>query len=47
MVEAMLDFTNQLTSIGFEVLTAVVMNVAIFWDIAPSRLYVNRLFGRK
>jgi hypothetical protein len=28
--------------VGFEVLTAVVMNVAISWDIAPCSPYVNR-----
>jgi hypothetical protein len=28
------------TNIGFEVLTAVVMNVAIFWDISPCSPYV-------
>jgi hypothetical protein len=31
--------------VGFEVLTAVVMNVALFWDIAPCSPYVNRRFG--
>jgi hypothetical protein len=31
--------------VGFEVLTAVVMNVAIFWDIAQCNPYVNRRFG--
>jgi hypothetical protein len=30
---------------GFEVLAAVVMNFAIFWDIAPRRPYVNRRFA--
>jgi hypothetical protein len=30
---------------GCEVLTAVVMNVAIIWDIAPCSLNVNRRFG--
>jgi hypothetical protein len=31
---------------GFEVLTAVVMNSTIFWDITPcSPLRVNRRFG--
>jgi hypothetical protein len=34
--------------IGFEVLTVIVMNVAIFWDIVPCSLHVNRhLQGRK
>jgi hypothetical protein len=31
--------------IGFEVLTPVVTNVAIFWDIAPCIPYVNQHFG--
>jgi hypothetical protein len=32
--------------VGFEVLTAVVMNSAISWDITPcSQLSVNRRFG--
>jgi hypothetical protein len=30
---------------GFEVLTAVVMKVTIFWDIAPFSPYVNQRFG--
>jgi hypothetical protein len=33
--------------VGFEVLTAVVMNVAIFWNIVPCSLYVNGCFGEK
>jgi hypothetical protein len=32
--------------VGFDMLTAVVRNVAIFWDIAPCSPYVNRRFGR-
>jgi hypothetical protein len=28
----------------FEALTAVAINVAIFWDIAPCSQYVNRRF---
>jgi hypothetical protein len=32
--------------VGFEVLTAVIMNAAIFWDIAPCSPYVNRRFRR-
>jgi hypothetical protein len=31
--------------VGSEALTAVVMNVAMFWDIAPYSPYVNRRFG--
>jgi hypothetical protein len=32
--------------VGFEVLTAVVMNSSVFWDIMPcSPLKVNRRFG--
>jgi hypothetical protein len=32
--------------VGFQFLAAVVMNVAIFRDIAPCSPYVNRRFGR-
>jgi hypothetical protein len=32
--------------VGFEVITAVVMNISIFWDITPcSPLRVNQRFG--
>jgi hypothetical protein len=31
--------------VGFEVLLVVVMNVTIFWNVAPSGSYVKRLFG--
>jgi hypothetical protein len=31
--------------VGFEVLTAVVINIVIFRDIAPCSPYVNRRFG--
>jgi hypothetical protein len=30
------------SGVGCEVLTAVVMDFAVFWDIAPCSLYVNR-----
>jgi hypothetical protein len=30
---------------GFDVLTAVVINVSIFWDTAPCSLHVNQRFG--
>jgi hypothetical protein len=30
--------------VEFEVLTAVVMNLAIFWNITPSSPYANRRF---
>jgi hypothetical protein len=30
---------------SFEVVTATVMNVAIFWDIAPCTSYMDRRFG--
>jgi hypothetical protein len=33
--------------VGFEVLTAVVINVAIFQNIDPCSPYMNRLFGRR
>jgi hypothetical protein len=29
--------------VAFQVLTEVVMNIAIFWDIAPCSPYMNRL----
>jgi hypothetical protein len=32
--------------VGVEVLRAVVVNVAIFWDISPCGPNVNRRFGR-
>jgi hypothetical protein len=41
------NVSNKIGDVGFEVLTAVVMNVAIFCDIAPCSPYVNRSFGRK
>jgi hypothetical protein len=31
--------------VGFEVLTAVIINVAILWDIAPYSPYLSRRFG--
>jgi hypothetical protein len=31
--------------LGFEVLTALVMNIAIIWNIASCSPYVNRRFG--
>lgn len=33
--------------IGFDLLTAVVMNVSMFWDIVPCGPYVNRYFTYK
>jgi hypothetical protein len=37
---------NNLTEVGFEALTAVVMTSTIFWDITPCiPLSVNRRFG--
>jgi hypothetical protein len=30
---------------GYEIFTAVIMKVAIFWDIAPCGPYVNGLFS--
>jgi hypothetical protein len=36
---------NIRNSVGFEVLTAVVMNVTIYCDITPCSPYVNRHFG--
>jgi hypothetical protein len=31
--------------VGFEVLIAEIMNVAIFWDVEPCGPYMNRRFG--
>jgi hypothetical protein len=39
------DVSELYSSIGFEVLTAVGMNVAIFCDIRPCSPYVNWRFG--
>jgi hypothetical protein len=37
-----------LNCVGFKVLTAVVMNAATFWDIAPCSPYMKRCFiGRQ
>jgi hypothetical protein len=36
---------EMLTNTGFEVLTAVVMNVAILCDIVPRSSYVDQRFG--
>jgi hypothetical protein len=32
---------------GFEVLTELVVSVAVLWDITPCSPYVNRLFERR
>jgi hypothetical protein len=40
------DYITAVKSVGFEVLTAVIMKSTIFWDIPPcSPLKVNRRFG--
>jgi hypothetical protein len=31
--------------VGFEVFTAVTMNNAVFWDVAPCRSCLNRRIG--
>jgi hypothetical protein len=41
------DLQKRKHNVGTEVLTAVVMNVAIFWDIAPCSPYMNRCFGER
>jgi hypothetical protein len=33
--------------VGYEILAAVVLNFAIFWDIVPCSSYDNRNFERK
>jgi hypothetical protein len=35
----------KLSCVRFEVFTAVTMKIAVFWDVAPCRSYVNRRFG--
>jgi hypothetical protein len=37
---------NKIRNVGLQVLTAIVMNIATFWDIAPCSPYVNRRFGQ-
>jgi hypothetical protein len=44
LIQIEINSKNKLYS-GFEILTAVVMNVAMFCDIAPCCSYVNRRFG--
>jgi hypothetical protein len=36
---------DDFTGVRFEVFTAVTMNNAVFWDVAPCRCFVNRRFG--
>jgi hypothetical protein len=36
---------DNVQKVGFEVLTTVVMYVAIFCDVAPSSSYMNQCFG--
>jgi hypothetical protein len=36
--------TNNGVHVGYEVLTAVVMEIAIFWDTAQCSPYMNRRF---
>jgi hypothetical protein len=38
---------TMLCFVGFEVLTAVAMKVAIFWDIAPCSEYMKQRFCGK
>jgi hypothetical protein len=38
-------YNFHISYVGFEVLTAVVMKVAIFWDIAPCSLQMQRRFS--
>jgi hypothetical protein len=37
--------TGSVSYVRFEVLTAVTMKNAVFWDVAPCRYFVNRRFG--
>jgi hypothetical protein len=41
-----LPVLNKATSVGFEVLTTVVMNAAIAWDTAPCSPYMKPTFRR-
>jgi hypothetical protein len=46
MAWCLIKCKNNLSFLGFEVLTAVIMKIAIFWSITPcSPLSVNRRFG--
>jgi hypothetical protein len=38
-------FKNIKSSVGFEVLTAVVMKAPMYWDIASCSPYKNQRFG--
>jgi hypothetical protein len=45
--ENLKSYSSELSAcVGFEVLTAVVMNAAIFWYISPCSSYSNPRFGR-
>jgi hypothetical protein len=46
-VKSKWNLSNTEIWVGFELLTAIVMNVAIFWDRAPCSPHVNRHFGGK
>jgi hypothetical protein len=39
------DFSYMQEYVRFEILSAVVMNVAIFWNISPHIPYTDRRFG--
>jgi hypothetical protein len=39
------DLAENHEEIGFEVFTAVVMKVNIFWDVAPCSPHMNQRFG--
>jgi hypothetical protein len=40
-----MDRQTNMNSVRFEFFTAVTMKNAVFWDVAPCRSCVNRLFG--
>jgi hypothetical protein len=44
-VDTQVGFEDILHIVGLDVLSAVVMNVAIFCVIVPCSAYVNRCFG--
>jgi hypothetical protein len=39
------EFTNNISSVRFEVFTAVIMKNGVFWDVTPRGSCKNRRFG--
>jgi hypothetical protein len=42
---SLITYHKRILSVGFEVLSAVVTKIAIFWDMAPCSPYMNGRFG--